>query len=532
MDEEYNVIVLGTDLRPYKLKSSSVTSGGKFSVRKAIFVAIAITARKSLIKQVKCCLMIQMNRRNAIIRQSRIDIAQLLQNGLQHIMLSRVEQLYKDQCTFSAYTQIDQFCNCICEEIHEISRSSDKLSTDAREALSSLIFAASRCGELPELQLIRNLFKRQFGHHFERVNVELLPGNNVNSQLKYNLTEISSVPDDTKLQLMNEIAKEFTLCLGSSEINDQDLDPNVPKLQMSNLSHKKRELNEKIVGSNFSTQNNSDYPANKDQSRGSIFTDMIRKIGTNFYLSDCTKLMTTHCDSLDCIKSKVSSDYSTKTNNAGTQELVIVNLDGIEEQSLTKEDYSNGNLDSWVENVNSETIYGKKKRNSALMKNDNETNDCKSLANKQGSDLINSCKELETVGQFCDRKVEEDSEPRLNHVHPKLPDYDELVEKFTDLKKDYMQKNSNNRMLKKWLRCHVIEEDVVNKNEDMNLMRRRVDTFRIAGSRLPYCSHACGSCSPCHLVMVHLGCTNSLAQPETCPMAYKCLCGNKPYPVP
>lgn len=66
------------------------------------------------------------------------------------------------------------------------------------------------------------------------------------------------------------------------------------------------ELNEKIVGSNFSTQNDSDYPANKDQRQGSIFKDMIRKIGTNFCLSDCTKLVTTHCDSLDGTKSKFS----------------------------------------------------------------------------------------------------------------------------------------------------------------------------------------------------------------------------------
>lgn len=65
-------------------------------------------------------------------------------------------------------------------------------------------------------------------------------------------------------------------------------------------------------------------------------------------------------------------DYSTKTNNARIQELAIVNLDGIEGQSLTKEEYSNGNLDSWVKNVNSKTIYGKKKRNSALMKNDKQ----------------------------------------------------------------------------------------------------------------------------------------------------------------
>ncbi|KNA20739.1 hypothetical protein SOVF_049530 [Spinacia oleracea] len=57
------------------------------------------------------------------------------------------------------------------------------------------------------------------------------------------------------------------------------------------------------------------------------------------------------------------------------------------------------------------------------------------------------------------------------------------------------------------------------------------DTVEIAGSRLPDCSHACGSCSPCRLVMVSFVCA-SREEAETCPMAYKCMCKNKSYPVP
>ncbi|KDP24161.1 hypothetical protein JCGZ_25818 [Jatropha curcas] len=61
--------------------------------------------------------------------------------------------------------------------------------------------------------------------------------------------------------------------------------------------------------------------------------------------------------------------------------------------------------------------------------------------------------------------------------------------------------------------------------------RRGPDTVEIAGSSLPDCSHACGSCSPCRLVMVSFVCA-SLEEAETCPMAYKCMCRNKSYPVP
>ncbi|GAB2234663.1 hypothetical protein Droror1_Dr00003923 [Drosera rotundifolia] len=61
--------------------------------------------------------------------------------------------------------------------------------------------------------------------------------------------------------------------------------------------------------------------------------------------------------------------------------------------------------------------------------------------------------------------------------------------------------------------------------------RKGPDTLQVAGSSLPDCSHACGSCRPCRLVMVSFVCA-SLAEAETCPMAYKCMCRNKSYPVP
>ncbi|PWA54401.1 epidermal patterning factor 1 [Artemisia annua] len=61
--------------------------------------------------------------------------------------------------------------------------------------------------------------------------------------------------------------------------------------------------------------------------------------------------------------------------------------------------------------------------------------------------------------------------------------------------------------------------------------KQRVDPVKVPGSRLPDCSHACGSCSPCRLVMVSFVCA-TIEEAETCPMAYKCMCNNKSYPVP
>ncbi|PSR96352.1 MEPF1 like [Actinidia chinensis var. chinensis] len=78
----------------------------------------------------------------------------------------------------------------------------------------------------------------------------------------------------------------------------------------------------------------------------------------------------------------------------------------------------------------------------------------------------------------------------------------------------------------------VVHSRIIAQSHPMKLKRAR-DTlqFRTAGSRLPECSHACGSCSPCRLAMVSFRCA-FIAEAETCPMAYKCICNSKSFPVP
>ncbi|KAK4576616.1 hypothetical protein RGQ29_027244 [Quercus rubra] len=61
---------------------------------------------------------------------------------------------------------------------------------------------------------------------------------------------------------------------------------------------------------------------------------------------------------------------------------------------------------------------------------------------------------------------------------------------------------------------------------------RKAHPMQVAGSRLPDCTHACGSCSPCRLVMVSFVPCASLTQAEPCPISYRCMCNGKSYPVP
>ncbi|KAK4714766.1 hypothetical protein R3W88_020673 [Solanum pinnatisectum] len=199
---------------------------------------------KKVIKQLKARLVIQRKRRNSIIKQLREDISQLLQIGLHHLALARVEQLYRDECRLSAYNQLEIFCDCISMNLRDISTNS-KLSDDVQEALSSMIFAASRCGELPELHSLRNLFKQQFGQSFDRLNVELLPGNMVNSETKQYLTHVTKLKEDVKLQIIDEIFSSF-----KSSSRTKDNNSWVESLNCEIYTSKRTRRN-KTVNNNF-----------------------------------------------------------------------------------------------------------------------------------------------------------------------------------------------------------------------------------------------------------------------------------------
>eukprot|EP01018_Ginkgo_biloba_P038236 Gb_38060 [translate_table: standard] len=52
--------------------------------------------------------------------------------------------------------------------------------------------------------------------------------------------------------------------------------------------------------------------------------------------------------------------------------------------------------------------------------------------------------------------------------------------------------------------------------------------LQAAGSTIPDCTHACGPCIPCKRVTVIFKC--SIA--ESCPIAYRCMCKGKAFPIP
>ncbi|CAL1406614.1 unnamed protein product [Linum trigynum] len=149
------------------------------------------------------------NKRQAMIRQLKEDVAQLIKLGCHDIAFNRVEQLVKDEDMIKVFELLDNYCDVIIINLSYIRKRKD-LPNDINEAVSSLVFASARCGDLPELLVIRELAEDRYGPRFERTALDLLPGNLVNHQVRKKLT-VRSVSDDEKLRLVDEIARENRL---------------------------------------------------------------------------------------------------------------------------------------------------------------------------------------------------------------------------------------------------------------------------------------------------------------------------------
>ncbi|KAK1376019.1 Ist1 domain-containing protein [Heracleum sosnowskyi] len=155
------------------------------------------TKCKSLIKMTKTRLEMIKKKRGAMQKYLKIDIADLLQNGLDPNAYSRAEGFLREINISSCYEFVDLACSCIAPHISAMSKNRE-CPEDCREAVASLMFAAARFADLPELRELRNLFTERYGKSVESyANEEFV-------------AKLKSVPHskDEKLQLLQDIAHE------------------------------------------------------------------------------------------------------------------------------------------------------------------------------------------------------------------------------------------------------------------------------------------------------------------------------------
>ncbi|KAK4357590.1 hypothetical protein RND71_023200 [Anisodus tanguticus] len=127
----------------------------------------------------------------------------------------RVEQVIKEQNMLDVFDMIEGYCNLAIERVNLIQQ--EKVCPDElKEAISSLIYAATRCGEFPELQELRAIFTSRFGKEFAARAVELRNNCGVDPKLIHKLsTRMPSLEQRTKV--LKEIAAENKIVLQLEE---------------------------------------------------------------------------------------------------------------------------------------------------------------------------------------------------------------------------------------------------------------------------------------------------------------------------
>ncbi|RAL45331.1 hypothetical protein DM860_014741 [Cuscuta australis] len=160
---------------------------------------------KKMIGRVQCRLKLVKNKRSCIARQLREDLAELLRNGHHPLVLDRVEHLFMDENLVAAYDILDHYCEFIVINLPYIRRHKD-CPNEINEAVSTLIYSSARLGDLPELRAIRKLFAGRYGQRFVNVALHLLPGNLVDTQVKDCLST-KCVTEEVKHRLVEEISR-------------------------------------------------------------------------------------------------------------------------------------------------------------------------------------------------------------------------------------------------------------------------------------------------------------------------------------
>ncbi|XP_020673798.1 uncharacterized protein LOC110093300 isoform X2 [Dendrobium catenatum] len=131
-----------------------------------------LTKLKTLLGLTVSRLALLRNQRQTRCAQAEADVAHLLLLGHQDRALLRAEMVIKERNMLDVLAMVESYCHLLTERaflLHNQKECPDEL----REAAAGLAFAASRCGDLPELREVRRIFSARFGKEFITAAAEL-----------------------------------------------------------------------------------------------------------------------------------------------------------------------------------------------------------------------------------------------------------------------------------------------------------------------------------------------------------------------
>ncbi|KAL4179107.1 hypothetical protein AMTRI_Chr13g85640 [Amborella trichopoda] len=194
------------------------------------------------------------NKREVQLKQMRKEIAQFLQTGQEPIARIRVEHIIREQNIVAAYEIIELFCEFVLVRVPIIDTQRE-CPKELQEAIASIIFAAPRCSDLPELMHIQNLFTAKYGKEFTSAASELRPDSGVNRGIIEKLS-VTAPAAELKLKILKEIAEENNLEWDSSSTEAEFSKKHEDLLDGSN--HVRNKAQDTIL--TFSSQKEGESP--------------------------------------------------------------------------------------------------------------------------------------------------------------------------------------------------------------------------------------------------------------------------------
>uniref|UniRef100_A0A1J3EHS8 IST1-like protein n=1 Tax=Noccaea caerulescens TaxID=107243 RepID=A0A1J3EHS8_NOCCA len=166
---------------------------------------------KSLINLALTRLSILKNQRQARFTQATSDVTELLKLGQHDNAYHRVDQVIKDKNILDVFFFVHGYFTLLLDRVHLFEHNRDS-PEELLEAVSGLLFAASRIGEFPELQEIRNVLISRFGKDLAASSIELRNNCGVNPIIIQKLST-RHPPREVRMKVLKEIAAENDIVL-------------------------------------------------------------------------------------------------------------------------------------------------------------------------------------------------------------------------------------------------------------------------------------------------------------------------------
>ncbi|WOH11226.1 hypothetical protein DCAR_0830706 [Daucus carota subsp. sativus] len=178
---------------------------------------------KTSLKLATARIKLMKNKKGVQMNQMKNDLAALLQSGQDRTARIRVEHFIREEKMVAAYDLIELYCELIAARL-PIIESQKNCPIDLKEAIASVIFAAPRCADVPELLDVKKHFTAKYGKEFVTTALELRPNCGVGRMLVEKLSAVA--PDgQAKFKILNAIAEERNIEWDSKSFEEKETKP-------------------------------------------------------------------------------------------------------------------------------------------------------------------------------------------------------------------------------------------------------------------------------------------------------------------